>query len=76
LEVFLGRVVFFYSGSIFESQEIFDKQNYFSDDHEYQYLKPIPHIPAIIESKTCFSQNPIVRNSIGSAFKMAMTVRI
>jgi len=41
------------------------------DDHE---LKSIPHDSAIIQSKTCFSPNPIFRSFIGSAFKMTVTV--
>lgn len=38
----------FYSGSIFKSQELFDRMNDFINDHEYQ-LHYIPHDPMIEE---------------------------
>lgn len=61
--------------SIFGFEEIFDKQcdaieDYVLDDPE---LKSIPHDFAITQSKTCFSQKPIIINLIGSASKITAT---
>lgn len=69
MEAFLGLVIFFYLGTIFESQELLNQQNDFIEDHKYPKLESIPH-----ESKTCLSLNPIASNVIGSAFRMAAIV--
>lgn len=68
----LGNI--FYSGSIFDLGELFDKHNGFSDDHEYQEVKSIPHVPTITESRNCFSHNQIVRNLIRSSSTIVETV--
>lgn len=70
LEVFLGQLIFFYFGTIFQSEELFDKYN---GDHEY-HEQCIPHVLAINERRTCFPTNPIVRNLIGSTSKIALKV--
>lgn len=44
LESLLGSTVdiIFYSGSIFESQELLDQHNDFIDDHKYSKVESIP----------------------------------
>ena len=72
--IIFGLSNIFYSGSIFESQELFDKHNDFIDDHEYHEVQSIPHDHVIIERKKIFFQNPIFKNLIGSTSKMVATV--
>lgn len=62
----LGNI--FYSGSIFEYEELFHKQNGFIDEQS------VPHDSVITQSKICFSHNPIVRNLIESSSKMDVTM--
>lgn len=65
----LGPGNIFYSGSIFESQELLNQHNDFIDNHKYLEVESIPQ-----ERKTCLSLNPIASNVLGSVSNISATV--